>query len=504
MPQPTDPSRDRQRPHNSPGFTARSHRIAELEHLLHVEESARQPNATAGEIDEHAQHRYRQITQQRPGVIKQFKRYKQTSTAPDRRGIDPWVEVAAALEEPEVRELVSRLLRHGRGRRTDRREALAALTILAAVPSNTSICHAAAALRHAPIAQWAFGDPPRLSRSGLYDQIHSIAERHDPGLAVEANLALIQRLRGRHPRIGEVALVDGTKIEAQVPQRSPIDERHREIMHHGRQRNVKSFAYTGRDNHLTDYWAGYKLMLLSDRACGLALTWNFDGIDERTGSRGLLGALFRHWADCPLEYLVGDGLYGRDRQYLHDLEFSWGVHPVFPLVKTDISPAMPHAATNGIPACRHGLMKRRDHDGYVNPDRRRKLGIARNVLITDTARIRYACPISDPNCTQQTVYTRDDGRLYPYLPHDGLESDTCVDRRHALLLGRNSVEMRFANLKGSGPGGTGQQRFKMRSDRTSEWLISLNLLLATAKRVAHETGGYDRAHEDAREIGLVD
>lgn len=504
MPRSTDPSRDPQRPHNTPGFPARPRRAAELTHLLHLEESARHPNATAAEIEDRVQRRYRQITGQRPGVIKQLKRYKQTSTAPDRRGINPWVETAAALTEPEVRELASRLLSHGRGRRTDRREALAALSILAAVPSNTSICHAVDALRNAQIARWAFGDPPRLSRTGLYDQIHSIAERHDPSLAVEANVALIQRLRTRHPRIGEVAVVDGTKIEAQVPQRSPIDERHRQIMHHGRQRSVKSFAYTGRDNHLADFWVGYKLMLLSDRACGLALTWSFDGTDERTGSRGLLGALFRHWPDCPLEYLVGDGLYGRDRPYLHDLEFSWGVHPVFPLVKTDISPAMPHAATNGVPACRHGLMKRRDHDGYINPDRRRKLGIARNVPVPDHARIRYACHISDPTCSQQTVYTRDDGRLYPYLPHGGLESDICVDRHHALLLGRNSVEMRFANLKGSGPGGTGQQRFKMRSDRATEWLISLNLLLATAKRVAHETGGYDRAHEDARAFRLVD
>jgi hypothetical protein len=203
--------------------------------------------------------------------------------------------------------------------------------------------------------------------------------------------------------------------------------------------------------------------------------------------------------DCPLEYVVGDGRYGRDRQYLHDLEFSWGVHPVFPL-PSDISPAMPHAATRGVPACRHGLMKRRNHDGYINPDRRRELGIPRNRLVPDDARIRYVCPIGDPTCPKQTVYTRDDGRLYPY----GLETDLYFARCQAQQLGRNSIEMRFAHLKGGGVANTGQARFKMRSDRATEWLISLNFLLATAKRLAHETGGYERALDDPPSLGLLD
>jgi hypothetical protein len=500
-----DSSSARRRTLNSPGLTARSHRIAELQHLLRLEEAKEQPHATPAQINEKAGVRLRKLTAQRPGVIKQFKRYAQTSFAPNRRDINPWVELAAALNEPEMREVMSRLQSHSRGRRTDRREALAALTVLAGVPSSTSICHTTTMLRDAPIARWVFGDPPRLSRSSIYELVHGIAERHDPALAVQANLSLLKRLGERHPRIGTVAVVDGSKIEAHVVQRSPIDERHRQLLHNGRQRNVKSFKYTGKgDNHITDFWVGYKLMLLADRASGLPLTWNFDGADERTGSRGLLDALFTHWPYAPLEYLVGDGLYGRDRQYLHDLEFRWGVHPVFPLVETDISPAMPHAKTRGVPECRHGLMKRRDHDGYTTPEHRRQQGIPRNHLVDDHARIRYICAVGDPECPRQSVYTRDDGRLYPYLPHDGREGDQCFDRRQALLLGRNSIEMRFAHLKGGGVGNTGQARFKMRSDRVSEWLISLNLLLASAKRVAHETGHYEETLDDARSLRLID
>jgi hypothetical protein len=44
----------------------------------------------------------------------------------------------------------------------------------------------------------------------------------------------------------------------------------------------------------------------------------------------------------------------------------------------------------------------------------------------------------------------------------------------------------------------------MRSDRATEWLISLNFLLATAKRLAHETGRYEAAPDDARSLDLLD
>lgn len=69
---------------------------------------------------------------------------------------------------------------------------------------------------------------------------------------------------------------------------------------------------------------------------------------------------------------------------------------------------------------------------------------------------------------------------------------------------RNLVEVQSARLKGAGVGNTGQARFKMRSDRVSEWLISLNLLLTSAKRLAHETGRYEETLDDARSLHLID
>jgi hypothetical protein len=104
-------------------------------------------------------------------------------------------------------------------------------------------------LRATSIARFAFGNPARLSRTSTYDLIHSIAERHDPDLAVEATLALIKRLRDRHPTIGQVAVVDGTKVEAHVPQRSPADKHHSEILHHGRQRKRQALPLAVGEHH---------------------------------------------------------------------------------------------------------------------------------------------------------------------------------------------------------------------------------------------------------------
>lgn len=67
-------------------------------------------------------------------------------------------------------------------------------------------------------------------------------------------------------------------------------------------------------------------------------------------------------------------------------------------------------------------------------------------------------------------------------------------------LGQTTREPRDSRL-----GRTRSDRvFKMRSDRATEWLISLNFLLATAKRLAHETGRYEAAPDDARSLDLLD
>lgn len=119
---------------------------------------------------------------------------------------------------------------------------------------------------------------------------------------------------------------------------------------------------------------------------------------------------------------------------------------------------------------------------------------------SNRARLRYRCPRG--RCKNQTVYLKDDWRLYTYLPRRGSHENVAL--RLALMHRRNSIESLFALTKHLGPGNAWPNRMRLGGDLEMKWLCSLTLTLQTARRLAHQNGAYDSALREARELGLVD
>jgi hypothetical protein len=104
-------------------------------------------------------------------------------------------------------------------------------------------------------------------------------------------------------------------------------------------------------------------------------------------------------------------------------------------------------------------------------------------------------------CDTVKTYFRDDVRLYPYLPRKGDSKAAAL--RQALLLRRNAVESVFSSIQNLGIGIGGKARIKWGGDIEMEWVLSLCCAFFTARHIAHETGGYEAAYEDAIARGLL-
>ena len=479
------------------GVQARKSRLKEAETRITMAVLADNPRIDEEELIEQVDEALLKLVQTNPTVRRLWRAFAPTSRAPDRKGIDLYAEFAAAFKQPEMAQLRKLILEGVEpGQRAARELAFNVLLLMAKHPEARTLRHTRTRLLETPRAQLALGEFAPAPESSLYEHAHVLANWCHPAHALRANIAMLKRLAAEHHHdIGRVACVDGTDIEANVLQRSLNDEPElRELLYGRRLRKVRAQTYSGDDHHLRKFWAGYKLMGLTDLASGLPIVWHLfpANVGERGATLELLAALFELWPDCPLEYLIGDGLYSEEIDFLHALEFKWAVHPVVPL-DSNIALAMRWSETKGVPSCEHGLMKRHAHDNYYSPQRRAKEGIARGQLVPDDARIIYHCVVE--TCPHQYVYTRDDGRLYPYLPYDcwegaGGKRDKAWARRVALEHRRGSIESGWANLKHAQIGGSGATKFKVSSDNLQALVIDLYASMTTAIRKAHESGDY--------------
>jgi len=499
-------------PTHRSGTTRRPHRVrihrAQLSDLLVCQGQTLTPAEHEAEVTR----REFEASKISPEFLAALAKLAATSHNPPRPTIVPEIEMAAARRLPTMVWLTEELVRRvGRGRPTDKRFALAVLEHMATLSSRPEAQAAIRTIQRSPLTMWAFDHPTAPKRSCVYEQIQKLCSRHSTELTLHANIELIRRLseqvdasgRELHPDIGTVGVVDATMLQAHVPQRKPGGPAERAAMLGDRWHDVGFVVYKDSRGNVTARCHGYKLVAICDLASTLPLVWLLApaSVGERDACRELLRILFELWPTCPMHTLVGDALYDQEEAFARELVFDWGLHPCFPRGGR-VSAVLPHAETEGVPTCAHGLMHREKADGFPDADWRARTGTPRGETArVDKARIRWRCSIKDPACARATTYPRDNARLYTYLPRAG-ESPAAI-RRRALLYRRNSVESVFSSLKNRGVGGKGNQRLKLVGDPAADWVISFAALHLTAARLAHATGGYQDSYVAAERLGYL-
>lgn len=503
----------------SPGVTARSKRVREWKHLkgLELQDEAQKSGRelTVQELSAAVEKAWDEFQGWRcsQAILKQFAATAPTSEAPE-RAINHEVEIAACLRLPTLRWLKELMLdkTNARGFSACRSLVLAVFFRMAFACGRPEVARAREELLAGhTLASWAHDYPdPGPKSKHFYESLHKMLASKPADVLVHVNLELFHQLaeqqdpsgKLRHPDAGKVAIVDGCLIPANVPQRSPKDEEHRGILYGPGRERVEDVVYTDSQGRLQRFVAGYKLMSLVDLATNQAMVFCVCPADcnERQAALYLLRLLFRLWPQCPLETLVGDGLYHNDIDFLRELIFTWGVQPCFPDNSGAYRKDLEHLATKGVPECACGdLMKLKDVDPLLTAKSRAKKGIPRGQGSPTGARLRWQCP----NGLCGPSYTRpfDDPRLYSYLPRAGDHPRAAL--RSALLLRRNAVESYFARLHSLGLGGKGQ-RPAWAKDQEMDWLLGSGIVSLTARRLAHETGLYDLAEAEARRLRLLD
>ena len=494
-----------------PGSTCRPGRARVHKAQISDRLARRHPNLTACEHNAEVERLASEQTQTSPALQRKLDKHKPTSRSVTRGNIVPEIEVAAANRLPTMAWLYEQLHRCVPGRNADRRFAVAVLVYMTTLSLRPEVRFSTRMLRQSPLAMWVFDHPATAAKTSVYDHIKGICLRNSTDLAVHANVELIRQLaeiRGAdgeplHPDIGKIGLVDGSLLQAHLPQRKPNGPAERAAMLNGRWHKVGYIVYTDSNGNVTARCHGHKVVAICDLASTRPIVWTNGpaSMGERDACRQLLKTLFELWPDCPMHTLIGDSLFDQDEAFAMELEFDWGLHPCFPRAGK-VSRAYPHVENEGVPSCAHGLMHRDKHDGFPTHKWRLKNGIPRGQRAReDEARIRWNCPDKDPGCRNVTTRPRDNPRLYTFFPLAG-DSPLAIERK-ALLSRRNSVECVYSVLESRGVGGEGHQRLKLIGDSPADWIISLAALHLTAARVAHETGAYADTYAAAEHLGYL-
>jgi hypothetical protein len=501
---------------HTPGFTLRPHRVDEWILLKAI--GLRKQDSTLG-VEESVKQAKKEFEKFRQGVtagpdLKAFEDTAPTCSVPVPSKTRQECEVAAVRWLPEIRWLSNFLWRknNGRGFPGHRHMLIAVLLQMAFGRSRPELSSARdALLAGRPLLNWAHDYPDGCqARSTFFQTFRRLLESKPAAVLPHVNLALLKRLaaecdgkgRLRHKEVGKIGIVDATLIEADVAQKSPKSEKHRELLTGRRREKVRPVVYTGPEGNVRRFTHGYKLLAIICAETMAPMIWALvsASADERKETLLLLDKLFAIWPDCPLEILVGDGLYDGSIEFAHRLVFDYGIHPCFPM-SAGYAAATPHLKSKGVPVCGCGEeMKFKDSDNYYTLERRIKEGIPRGQQAKRLdARLRWVC--RNGKCKLVSTRPFDDPRLYTWLHHGGDHERASL--RRALLVRRNAVESLFSSLKHLGLGGRAQERPRWACDIGMDWLLSLGLVFQTARRLVHENGLYQRAFDEAQGLGLL-
>jgi hypothetical protein len=500
-----------------PGITMRPKRVREWLYLKAVELRKAHPELTLAEAALLAKEELDELTKEAasPGLLKQF-----AATAPSSESIRPSevreeVEIAAVRWLAPMRWLLSYLTtRTGRRGPKAGRALVASLFLQMAFARGrpeVSESYDQLAAGHT-LLSWAHDYPNGLAYSTVCESLHKMLAAKSARALVHVNLELFRQLaeakddKGRllHPDAGRFCAVDGSLIEAAVDQNPGKDDGHRRIIKGRKHCGADRVVYTNKQGNIVRFCFGYKLMAIVDLATTLPLVWSVvpANASEHKEAARLLRILFEGWPECPMAALVGDAAYDKSIDFAHYLVFRLGVQPIFPRAGT-YSKHLPHVETNGVPvcACKQPMLFK-DTNGHIYTAKKRaELGIPRGQEAPRLdGRLRWKC--RNDRCKTISTCPVDDPRLYTYF-HRGGEHKLAY-LRSVLLLRRNAVESVFASLKNFGLGGKAANRPGWANDDEMDWLLSAGLTYQTARRLAHQSGLYERALEEGGSLRLLD
>ena len=465
-----------------------------------------------------------------PLYDKVFLATKPSSRSVPRKGVSEIAEIGAIMGIPEVAGLREHLETSGSTRKGNWSLVVAVLFKMTYF-GRPDFNNTRRQFIPGSAVEWAYGYPegPETD-AGEYFALRTISSRHCPGRVVHVNLDLLDRIASRkdlttgkpiHPNMFKFCSVDGSLIPANVTQSPPYapTKRQRKIIEReiaGPRRPMVQMVWHGKgagaepsDDPLTGWRKkcfGYNLVVISCMDTGLPIIWQLMPAtgNERAAVLEMLEALYILRPSFPMEYLVGDGLYGNSREFVGDLYSRYGVHMVFPVHG---SMSKQTARTHeGVPVCNHGMMNL-DKTGEVwGSTKRRHEGLKPGALPPEgkgsRPRLRWICPKKEGAiCAPRNTYLPDDWHLNTYLPHAGSSEKAAL--RSVLLSRRNNSESLFSQIKHSGPGSEWPGRSRWADDDGMRMGLSLALMQITARRVVHESGAYDRALEETDAAGYL-
>jgi hypothetical protein len=513
-----------------PGFTDRKHRREVEKAVIRARLEDDEPGLTPEALEACVDEEYAKLLPTDAKVIKAFEETAPVSACPNRRNIFGFIEAKAIQDLDETRELLDRLRINPYGRPTDRR--LMAAVFLRNFLENGRPelhCHWKQFKTADVPTAWAYGYPGRKGswrdQSNVNRTLHSTLLRVDPQITIRLNIQALIKLRDEigDPDIGRYLLIDGTDIVAPREQ-SPTDPNY-PVEENLRKRGLNGAEFTTHGYFKS--WRGYKLIYLVDVKTGLPIAYMLlsGKRAEWQGLRELLlqvHALWQEFAGEPWEpeYLVGDGHF--DARDVHEmLEAQFAIHPAFGR-GTELGKEHDWHDNEGVPYCvGHGKnpdgtaikrsMKLVQSEGFVDHAKRRELGLAPgDAADLKAARMRWVCTgvVTNEDGTSHvcglkaTTHWSKNPRAHTYLPFRGEHNRAAL--RTVLLLRRNMVESLNARLKGRGIGNKGMNVPKWVSeDREMEWLCFATSLSFTLQRLAHLTGTYDAAHQEADSMKLL-
>lgn len=490
------------------------------------DEFDRNPGISPAKARKNATARLRKETKQNPHFADERLKSEPSSRAVQRKTVNDFVELRGILLIPEVAWLFDYMCKGtGRGRPT-------ILALVVAVFFRMSyfgrpeIASASKDFYPGSGYEWAFGKPDGPNcYTGICAALRKMLDRKKPGAAIHVNLELLDWIAARvdkkgrlfHPNAFRNCSIDGTLIEANVPQESPRGRSEREYRRHERliaglgRPMVKWVSHKKKPR--TDAmgepleWPthrkacfGYNLVIISSIDLGLPIIWTLipASYNERDALVALIKALYRIRPEFPMEHLVGDGLFATPRDLTEWMALRYGILLVTPLQENMRTQACEN------PECAHGPMDYYQTREFWNVKRRIEKGLKPGQLPppgkrATTPRILWTCP-KGRGCRETTYPHHDWHQIHP-LPHRGASQKAAV--RTVLLGLRNCSESLNAQLKHNGVGADWPSRARWANDNGMRWIVSVCLMQMTARRVAHLSGTYEHAMRQAERRGLL-
>jgi hypothetical protein len=395
--------------------------------------------------------------------------------------------------------------------------------------------------------------------SAFYASRASMVETNDPDLACRANIRCFAELaemtdetgKRLYPDLGRFCSADGKDLEADVNQEVPRSELEKEWRQEQLDaRGMEGVAFRPKSRKVNrtgtlpsgetatvetmEHWGelwGRKIVALTCLKSGLALAWKVipaDG-DERAALREVLDMIFEEWPSCPIEYLTGDRLYDHSRAFARDLVFRYRITPCFRRSGKgyDADYCDGETGEDGVPACKHGLMKlaqvrakpsvaKRIEMGRAAEQARAQLASGELSQTADNlAKARFAptpCPVAGTKmnmtfkcaegiCGKVVTRAKDDPRVFTELPRAGAGRGRTF--REVLLLRRLASESLNALIDHRCMASDGSERKAKGSDSQVEWLLGLGMLYLTARILVLANGTYDAAAEELKKLGRL-